>query len=266
MEKVEAGYQETMLKGEATIWQCIFGYVDGMALKCVVELVIPDIINSHGCPLSLSSISKSINLPSLDTDRLSRMSLAPLLMLQYHTEILESWHQFSDIVKEGGNGFARSHGLEFWDFISVNSEVNTLFNKAMDGISNIIVEAMKTSCKDGFNRVGLLVDVGGGSGAMVAEIVKPHPHIKRIHLDLPHVVATAPECEGVTHIAGDMFKSIPATDTILMKHTRLIYNPLMMIHFQGKERSEPEWKQLLEEGGFSSYKIIKIPALLSVIV
>ncbi|KAJ6693314.1 hypothetical protein OIU85_004115 [Salix viminalis] len=29
----------------------------------------------------------------------------------------------------------------------------------------------------------------------------------------------------------------------------------------GKERTEQEWKSLLEEGGFPRYKIIKIPAL-----
>jgi len=33
----------------------------------------------------------------------------------------------------------------------------------------------------------------------------------------------------------------------------------------GKERTEQEWKKLLEEGGFSRYKIIKIPAFESII-
>ena len=33
----------------------------------------------------------------------------------------------------------------------------------------------------------------------------------------------------------------------------------------GKERTEQEWKKLLEDGGFARYKIIKIPALESII-
>ncbi|OAY36222.1 desmethylxanthohumol 6'-O-methyltransferase [Manihot esculenta] len=350
MERLEARDPEGMLRGQATILQCIFGFMDSVALKCVVELDIPDIINSHGCPLSLSSIAKSINHPSLDIDRLSRImallahrgiftsshpegkhntttlygltnsskfllrnsktSLAPLLMLQYHEGTVPNWHHLSNIVKEGGNGFARSNGLELWDFASSNPEFNTLFNKAMDGISSITMEAMKTSYKDGFKEIGSLVDVGGGSGAMVGEIVKAHPHIKGINFDLPHVVATAPEYEGVTHVVGDMFESIPAADAILMKwilhtwddencikvlkkcrqalpektgkliimeavlnpqgfdlfnHTRLIFDLVMMVHVEGKERSEVEWKRLLEEGGFGSYKIIKIPAMISII-
>ncbi|KAE8075893.1 hypothetical protein FH972_014576 [Carpinus fangiana] len=33
----------------------------------------------------------------------------------------------------------------------------------------------------------------------------------------------------------------------------------------GKERTELEWKKLLEKSGFGRYKIIKIPALQSII-
>ncbi|CAK9150072.1 unnamed protein product [Ilex paraguariensis] len=46
----------------------------------------------------------------------------------------------------------------------------------------------------------------------------------------------------------------------------LMLDLAMLTHFSGgKERTEVEWKKILEEGGFSSYKIIKIPALQSII-
>ena len=62
-----------------------------------------------------------------------------------------------------------------------------------------------------------MVDVGGGTGGTVAEIVKAYPHIKCINFDLPHVVATAPQYDGVTHVGGDMFQSVPNADAIFMK-------------------------------------------------
>jgi precorrin-6B methylase 2 len=71
--------------------------------------------------------------------------------------------------------------------------------------------------KDGFSCVGSLVDVGGGTGGMIAEIVKAHPHIKGINFDLPHVVAIAPTRQGVSHVGGDMFEAIPNADAIFMK-------------------------------------------------
>ena len=61
------------------------------------------------------------------------------------------------------------------------------------------------------------MDVGGGTGGMIAEIVKAHPHIKGTNFDLPHVVATAPIRKGVSHVGGNMFESIPKADAIFMK-------------------------------------------------
>ncbi|KAF2323750.1 hypothetical protein GH714_036823 [Hevea brasiliensis] len=351
MERQEIGFTEDMLRGQATIWQYIFAFVDGMALKCVLQLGIPDIINSNGRPMTLSAIAKAINHPhSLDTDHLSRvmallvrkgifssspapdggdtlygvtnssmwllsnseMSLAPFLLLQHHPWTLESWHYITDVVKAGGKGFTKSHnGQDFFKVAPANPEFSNLFNKAMAGASKIIVEAVKTSYKDGFNGIETLVDVGGGIGAMVSEIVKAHPHIKGVNFDLPFVVAEAPDYVGVTHVAGDMFKSIPQADALLLKWIMHSWNDedcikilkncrealsdkkkgkliiidtilspegndlfddagvrfdlLMMTQINTKERSEAQFKILLKEGGFPSFKIIKIPALVSII-
>jgi hypothetical protein len=52
----------------------------------------------------------------------------------------------------------------------------------------------------------------------------------------------------------------------LFDETRMAFDLLMMAHNTGgKERTELEWKKLLEESGFGRYKIIKIPALQSII-
>ncbi|KAI3896752.1 hypothetical protein MKW98_009605, partial [Papaver atlanticum] len=48
------------LKGQAEIWEHMFGFVDSMALKCAVELGIPDIVNSHGRPVTMSEIVDSL--------------------------------------------------------------------------------------------------------------------------------------------------------------------------------------------------------------
>ncbi|KAI9072075.1 hypothetical protein K1719_031316 [Acacia pycnantha] len=57
----------------------------------------------------------------------------------------------------------------------------------------------------------------GGTGGTVSEIVKAYPHIKCINFDLPYVLATAPEHNGVTHVGGDMFHSVPNADVVFMK-------------------------------------------------
>ena len=52
----------------------------------------------------------------------------------------------------------------------------------------------------------------------------------------------------------------------LFDETRIVFDLNMMTHTSGgKERTELEWKKLLEEGGFPRYKIIKIPTIASII-
>ncbi|KAF2322511.1 hypothetical protein GH714_017369 [Hevea brasiliensis] len=210
--QVRDGFEGEVLRGQATLWQCIFGFVDGMALKRVLPLGIHNIINSHGRPLSLSSIAKATNHSSLDTDRLSRvmtllirreifssievgvetlygltnsskwllgnseMSLAPFFLLEHHPYLFESWHHLADIVKEGGSGLAKSHNVQDnWKFPAANPDFSNLFNQAIAGASKIIVEAVKTSYEEEFNGIETLVYVGGGIETMVSEIMKAHP-------------------------------------------------------------------------------------------
>lgn len=232
--------------------------------------------------------------------------------MQLNPWILAPWYCLSQCIKEGGTAFSKANGCEVWDLASRNPEFNRIFNEAMACTSKIVMTAILSQYKDGFNNIRSLVDVAGGTGGHVAEIVRAYPHIKGINLDLPHVVATAPKYEGVSHVAGNMFDAIPNADAIFMKRIlhdwtdescveilrnckkaipektgKLIIADIVLKtddHYDkfdgirmamdlvmfavatgGKERTEQEWKKLLEEGGFSRYKIIKIPALESII-
>ncbi|XP_059660964.1 (R,S)-reticuline 7-O-methyltransferase-like [Cornus florida] len=341
--------EQGMLQGQAEIWQYMFNFADSMALKCAVELRIADIIHSHGCPITLSQIATSIDSTSPDITCLARImrllvrkkiftvtsqsdgadalygltnssmwllhdaeiSLAPMLLMENHPLLLAPWHHLSGCVKEGGFAFEKAHGRGIWDFASVNPELNKMFNDGMQCTAKILLRAIISGYKDGFGCLGSLVDVGGGTGAAMAEIVRAHPHIKGINFDLPHVVATAPDQNGVSHVGGDMFRGIPNADAVFMKwilhdwsdedcakilkncrkaipektgkviivelvlqpegdslfdNAGFVFDLLMIAHTSGgKERTELEWKKVLENGGFLRYNIIKIPAFLSII-
>ncbi|GAV81893.1 Methyltransf_2 domain-containing protein/Dimerisation domain-containing protein [Cephalotus follicularis] len=345
----EAVETEALLRGQGEIWRLMFGFADSMALKCAVELHLADIIHSYGCPVSLSQIASRIDsdcphIPylkrimrmlvrrgiftmndSLDNEetlygstQLSRwllhdweFSLAPMVIMQNYPAQLEPWHFFSHCVKDGGVAYKKAHGCDIWELASRNPELNRIFNDAMASTANITMKALLSQYKDGFENIQLLVDVGGGTGGTLAEIVKANPHIKAINFDLPHVVATAPVRKGVSHVGGNMFEAIPMADAVFMKWVLhdwgeeecvkilkncrkaipektgkvilvelvvqpdgnsqfgdmdVVFDLLMFAHSPGgKERTEREWKNILEEGGFPRYQIIKIPTLPSII-
>ncbi|KAK0590956.1 hypothetical protein LWI29_033628 [Acer saccharum] len=261
MESVkEVDEEEGSLRGQAQVWQLMFGFADSMALKSAVELRLADIIHSHGGPITLSQIASGIDSSSPDIPYLARLmrmlvrkgiftandhpssdggddhqteyglthiskwllhdselSLAPMVVMENNPWQLAPWHYLANCVKQGGIAFEKAHGCDMWDFASRNREFNKLFNDGLASATKIVMTAFVPRYKDGFDTVRSLVDVGGGTGGAIAEIVKTYPHIEGINFDLPHVVATAPDYDGVSHVGGNMFESIPNADAVFMK-------------------------------------------------
>ncbi|XP_039120479.1 caffeic acid 3-O-methyltransferase 2-like [Dioscorea cayenensis subsp. rotundata] len=91
-----------------------------------------------------------------------------------------------------------------------------LFNEAMFNQTTMFMKKMLENYK-GFERINVLVDVGGGHGAILSIILSKHPHIKTINFDLCHVVSKAKPIQGIEFVGGDMFESVPTGDAILMK-------------------------------------------------
>ncbi|KAI3515399.1 hypothetical protein L1887_14294 [Cichorium endivia] len=260
--KVVDAAADASLTGQAQILRYIYSALDGMAIRCCVELRIADIINNHGRPIALSEIAAGIDCQSINVDGLGRLmrflvhrkvfdeivqakdgeqegeresvyslnhcskwllsdadsTLAPMVMIRTDPFILLPLHVLSRSIKEGVTAFKIIHGEEMFDFSLISSDFSNVFNQAMACTAKITINAIISSYKNGFlGSKGSVVDVGGGIGVAISEIVKAFPHLKGINFDLPHVISTAPSYDGVTHVAGDMFKAIPPAETIFMK-------------------------------------------------
>ncbi|KAM0000907.1 putative (R,S)-reticuline 7-O-methyltransferase [Helianthus debilis subsp. tardiflorus] len=225
---------DAMLRGQAQILQYIYGALDGMAIRCCVELHIADIINNHGRPTTLSELSTAIDSPSINVDGLRRL-MTFLVNRKVFDEMVESeegkreplyslnycskWLLCDTNVTLAPLIMMRTDPVTNLPLHDRSKKVfNRVFNEAMACTATITTNAVISHYKDGFlGSKGSVVDVGGGTGIAISEIVKAYPHLKGINFDLSHVVSTAPKYDGVTHVAGDMFKSIPPAETIFMK-------------------------------------------------
>ena len=127
------------------------------------------------------------------------------------------WHNLSAKVKADAAGhsnlFEAAHGKDIWSYAAANPAFNTLFNEGLDCNARVVtLPAILGSCRDMFNGVGSLVDVGGGNGTTLSVLVKACPWMKGINFDLPNVVSTSQEYEGVQHVGGSMFDYVPKAD------------------------------------------------------
>lgn len=134
-----------------------------------------------------------------------------------------SWGHLLHSVRTGEPAFAELYGTSPWEYRAVHPEEDAVFNAAMTALSMGVVEAVLQSY--GFSEISVLVDVGGGEGALLAAILETNPALRGILFDQPHVVATAEallEQAGVVNrcelVGGSFFEAVPkGADAYLLK-------------------------------------------------
>ncbi|KAJ9564875.1 hypothetical protein OSB04_000841 [Centaurea solstitialis] len=182
-----------------------------LATQSILESSIET--DEHGNSKSLYSMTPVSNHFVLKQDG---TSLGSLVLLIYDKVLVDCWHHLKDAVIDGGIPFDKAHGVNAFEYPAKDNRFNQVFNKAMYDNTRIVMKLILEKYK-GFEGAKELVDVGGGLGATIELIIDKYPHIKGINFDLPHVIKDATPSEGVEHVGGDMFVSVPKGDVIFMK-------------------------------------------------
>nr|F2YTN4.1 RecName: Full=Myricetin 3'/5'-O-methyltransferase 1; Short=ShMOMT1; AltName: Full=3'-methyl myricetin 5'-O-methyltransferase; Short=Syringetin synthase; AltName: Full=3-methyl quercetin 3'-O-methyltransferase; AltName: Full=7-methyl quercetin 3'-O-methyltransferase; Short=Rhamnetin 3'-O-methyltransferase; AltName: Full=Myricetin 3'-O-methyltransferase; Short=Laricitrin synthase; AltName: Full=Quercetin 3'-O-methyltransferase; Short=Isorhamnetin synthase [Solanum habrochaites]ADZ76433.1 myriceti len=143
-------------------------------------------------------------------------SIAPFLLLATDPVGVHACFHLKDAILEGEIPFNKAHGVHAFEYHGKDSRMNGLFNKAMQNLTCIEMKRI-VECYNGFQGVKEIIDVGGGLGISLASIISKYPNIKGINFDLPHVIKDAPTYEGIEHVGGDMWDSIPQGELIILK-------------------------------------------------
>ncbi|KAK7280815.1 hypothetical protein RIF29_08322 [Crotalaria pallida] len=157
--------------------------------------------------------------------------MAALLLLETSPVMLAPWHSLSArVLVDGKPSFEKALGEDLLSYAAANPHYSDLYNEgtACDAKQTMAAIIEKGSCcSEIFDGVTSLVDVGGGNGTTTHMLAKACPWIKRIiNFDLPRVIAAAPHCDGVEHVAGDMFLCVPHADAAFL---------MWMLHSWGDE-------------------------------
>jgi hypothetical protein len=98
-----------------------------------------------------------------------------------------AWARLVDGVRTGDVPFRLEFGTDIWTYRREHAEETPIFNRAMNSLTGSVTESIVAGYD--FSRFGLVVDVGGGGGALLVAILERYPSVSGILLDLPHVVA-----------------------------------------------------------------------------
>jgi O-methyltransferase domain len=118
-------------------------------------------------------------------------------------------------VRTGKPAFEQVHGQSLFEYLQEHPDAAAAFDAAMADLSRVWIAPVVDAYD--FSPFSRVVDVGGGTGALLAAILSAHPDLRGTLFDLPHVVGGAERhltsagvgdrCEVV---AGDFFDGVPA--------------------------------------------------------
>jgi hypothetical protein len=123
------------------------------------------------------------------------------------------WGALDEAVKAGKPAFDHVHGMPFFDYLSSHPAEAAIFNAAMEDGSQIHLDEILGAYD--FSALTKIVDIGGGSGAMLRGILRMHPHLEGVLYDLPAAFTGVPADARLSEprlerIAGDMFEAVPS--------------------------------------------------------
>lgn len=135
-----------------------------------------------------------------------------------------AWSSLLAAVETGAPAYDQVFDRPFWDDLAAHPDVAASFDALMGPEGHGAPNA-DIPLTGGWDAIRTVVDVGGGTGSLLAEILKAHPALGGILVDLPATVersATIFESAGVADrvlLAGQsFFDPLPAGADLYLLH------------------------------------------------
>jgi hypothetical protein len=302
----------------ARLWDLLRGAMGTKALAIAVDLGVPDAL--AGGPRPVHELAEDVGADPDTLHRILRALASDGVFAEdqpgvfRHTEASEllradrpgSWPEFAHLfggvfynavgglnARTSEGTFADTFGTEFWPWLAENPSERATFDAAMAGNGEELGDQLAAL---DWRQDETVVDVGGGNGAVLRELLERQPGLRGIVFDLPETVRDEASLgDRIDFIAGSFFESVPPGDAYVLskilhdwdderatailkairasapKDARLLllesvlapgnepngskWLDLLMLVIGGRERTEPEWRALLESAGFQVEQI-----------
>lgn len=134
-----------------------------------------------------------------------------------------AWADLAHSLRTGGSAFRRVHGVDTFSWFDAHPDEGRRFSAGLAGLTR--AEAPMIAATYPFPERGLVCDVAGGTGVLLAEILRTRPGLRGVLIESPLVLQQAGRwlaTQGLAHrvelVEGDIFKPLKATaDVYLLK-------------------------------------------------
>ncbi|HWO99064.1 MAG TPA: methyltransferase [Methylococcus sp.] len=127
------------------------------------------------------------------------------------------WADLLATVRTGESASQRVFGTSFYDYLARNTAAGALFDRAMTGGGWVRYRFHPAIDAYDFGQFATIVDVGGGNGTFLVELLKRYPRPTGTVFDVPRLgeaarrtIEAADLKARCTFVGGDAFESVPA--------------------------------------------------------
>lgn len=152
-----------------------------------------------------------------------RGSLRGTAMLFGEPWLWNGYGQLLHSAQTGESSFGHAHEKSITDYLRDHMDAAHLMDQAARAAAEQEMTSLLRACD--FTDVSSVIDVGGGKGALLRELLAKYPALTGTLFDLPHVIEAAdPALKGelatrCTLTGGDMFERVPeGGEVYLLKH------------------------------------------------
>jgi hypothetical protein len=136
-----------------------------------------------------------------------------------------AWGTLLTAVRRGRPAYHEIFGRAFWDDLEAHPDIAASFDELMGVAGHGVPDPEVLVDPSFWASVKTVVDVGGGTGALLAEVLRAHPQARGTLVDFPRTVARSPEvfaaagvAERATAVGQSFFDPLPAgADLYILK-------------------------------------------------
>jgi 2,7-dihydroxy-5-methyl-1-naphthoate 7-O-methyltransferase len=185
-----------------------------------------------------------------------------------------AWGSLLSAVRTGAPAYHTVFGRPFWEDLQAHPEVAASFDALM-GPAGHGTPDPEVLVSGGWDSVRTVVDVGGGTGALLAAILRARPTVRGTLVDLPRTVARSGEVFQAAGVADREATTIlrrcaesarPAGRVVVLNGVSPDSDEgpspdlLMMVLVGGKERSLSEFRELARAAGLEVHAAERQPS------
>lgn len=128
-------------------------------------------------------------------------------------DLFGAWTEFLHSVRTGDPCYPEVFGASLFDRLNEAPQQRRGFHLHMHARAHLVYGPLIESAH--WPSEGVVVDVGGGTGGLLEQLLRSRPELRGVLFDLPEVLALSPLAghERVSRVEGDVFTDpVPAGD------------------------------------------------------